>query len=170
MDPLSGAASVIAVVQLAGSIFQICGQYLKNVKNATQDIQRFQEQIAALTKVLQSLYDLIRGSNGNTLTTMRDLINNIAKCSSVLEDLKVKIDPEITQQGVRRQWGLRAWKWPLARSEVDYTIKELDWYKATFSLSLQVDQVYAPDHNPISLSRNNSDTGLGGLRIRSTKR
>lgn len=170
MDPLSGAASVIAVVQLAGSIFQICGQYLKNVKNATQDIQRFQEQIAALTKVLQSLYDLIRGSNGNTLTTMQDLINNIAKCSSVLEDLKVKIDPEITQQGVRRQWGLRAWKWPLARSEVDYTIKELDWYKTTFSLSLQVDQAYAPNHNLISLSRNNSDAGLGGLRIRSTKR
>ncbi|OGE57195.1 hypothetical protein PENARI_c002G03634 [Penicillium arizonense] len=155
MDPLSGAASVIAVVQLAGNIFQICEQYLKNVKNATQDIQRFQEQIATLTQVLQSLYDLIQGPNGNTLTTTQDLINNIAKCSSVLGELKVKIDPEITQQGLRRQWGFRAWKWPLARSEVDYTIKELDWYKATFSLSLQVDQARSTNsiHQKIDLSR-----------------
>lgn len=61
MDPLSGAASVIAVIQLAGSIFHICGRYLNNVKNATREIQRFQEQIAALTKVLQSLYELIQG-------------------------------------------------------------------------------------------------------------
>jgi DNA modification methylase len=61
MEPLSGAASVIAVIQLAGSIFHICGKYLNNVKNATEDIQRFQEQIVALTQVLQSLYELIRG-------------------------------------------------------------------------------------------------------------
>jgi hypothetical protein len=139
MDPLSGAASVIAVIQLTGGIVQICGKYLNKVKNATQDIQRFQEKIAALAQVLQSLGELIRGSDGNKLTATQDLVDNIAKCSTALTNLKEKIDPETTQRRMRK-WGLRALKWPLARSEVDLAIMELEWYKTTFALSLQVDQ------------------------------
>ncbi|CAI7609840.1 unnamed protein product, partial [Penicillium glandicola] len=139
MDPLSGAASVIAVIQLTGSILQICGKYLNNVKNAKQDIQRFQEKVAALSQVLHSLDELIRGSDGNKLTATQDLIHNIAKCSSALTNLKEKINPETTQRHMRK-WGLRAFKWPLARSEVDFAIMELESYKTTFTLSLQVDQ------------------------------
>jgi fatty acid-binding protein DegV len=77
MDPLSGAARVIAVVQIAGTILQICGKYLNNVKNATQDIQRFQERIAALTLVLESLDKLTRGSNCGRLTATQGLVGNI---------------------------------------------------------------------------------------------
>lgn len=102
MDPLSGAASVIAVIQLTGGIVQICGKYLNNVKNATQDIQRFQEKIAALAQVLQSLDELIRGSDGNKLTATQDLVDNIAKCSSALTNLKEKINPETTQRRMRK--------------------------------------------------------------------
>lgn len=139
MDPLSGAASVIAVIQLTGTIVQICGKYLKHAKNATQDIQRFQEKIAALAQVLQSLNELVRGSTGNKLTATQDLVKNIAKCSSALTRLKKKIDLETTQTGMRK-WGFRAFKWPMARSEVDDAIIEIEWYKTTFALSLQVDQ------------------------------
>lgn len=139
MDPLSGAASVIAVVQLTGSILQICGNYLNNVKNAKQDIQRFQLKIAALAQVLQSLDELIRGSNGNRLIATQELVDSIAKCSSALTNLKEKIDPETTQRGMRK-WGLLAFKWPLARPEIDDAIMEIEWYKTTFALSLQVDQ------------------------------
>lgn len=139
MDPLSGAASVIAVIQLTGSIVQICRKYLNNVKNATQDIKRFQEKIAALTHVLQSLEELVRGSDGNKLAATQDLVDNIAKCSLALTNLKEKIDPETTQRRMRK-WGLRALKWLLAQSEVDFAIIELDWYKTTFALSLQIDQ------------------------------
>lgn len=150
MDPLSGAASVIAVIQVTGSIVQICRKYLNNVNNATRDIQRLQEKIVVLAQVLQSLNELIHRSNGNRLTTtMQNLIDNIAKCSSTLTNLKEKIDPKTTQRGMRK-WGLRAFKWPLGRSEVDDAIMELEWYKTTFALALQVDQTYAPDQNPIS--------------------
>ncbi|OQD92797.1 hypothetical protein PENVUL_c210G09392 [Penicillium vulpinum] len=154
MDPLSGAASVIAVIQLTGGIVQICGKYLNNVKNATQDIQRFQEKIAALAQVLQSLDELIRGSDGNELTATQDLVDNIAKCSSALTNLKEKINPETTQRRMRK-WGLRALKWPLARSEVDSAIMELEWYKTTFALSLQVDQTRSTNsiHKKIDLSK-----------------
>ena len=139
MDPLSGAASVIAVIQLTGVILQICGKYLNNVKNAKKDIQLFQEKVAALSQVLHSLDELIRGSDGNKLTATQDLVDNIAKCSSALTNLKERINPETTQKQMRK-WGLRALKWLLARSEVDFAIMELESYKTTFALSLQVDQ------------------------------
>ncbi|KAJ6142464.1 hypothetical protein N7471_001917 [Penicillium samsonianum] len=139
MDPLSGAASVIAVIQLTGVILQICEKYLNNVKSAKQDIQRFQEKVAALSQVLHSLDELIRGSDGNKLTATQDLVDNIAKCSSALTNLKERINPETTQKQMRK-WGLRALKWPLARSEADFAIMELESYKTTFALSLQVDQ------------------------------
>jgi hypothetical protein len=38
MEPLSGAASVIAVIQLTGAIAQICGSYIRKVDEARQDI------------------------------------------------------------------------------------------------------------------------------------
>ncbi|KAJ9481305.1 hypothetical protein VN97_g12182 [Penicillium thymicola] len=88
MDPLSSAASVIAVIQLTGGIVKICRKYLNNVKNAKQDIQGFQEKIADLAKVLRSLDELIRGSDGNKLTVTQDLVDNIAKCSSALTNLE----------------------------------------------------------------------------------
>ncbi|KAF4772650.1 hypothetical protein HAV15_005067 [Penicillium sp. str.  len=154
MDPLSGAASVIAVIHLTGSIVQICGKYLNNVKNATQDILRFQEKITALALVLRSLDELIRGSDGNKLTATQDLVDNIVKCSSALTNLKDKINPETTQRRMRK-WGLQALKWPLARSEVDFAIMELEWYKTTFALSLQVDQTRFTNsiHKKIDLGR-----------------
>lgn len=140
MDPLSGAASVIAVVQLTGTIAQICGKYLNNVKNAKQDIQRFQEKTIALAQVLQSLDELLHRSNGIELTATKSLVDNIATCYSALTKLKEKIDPETTQ-GHMRKWGLRAFKWPLTRSELDDALNEIEGYKTTFSFSLQVDQM-----------------------------
>jgi hypothetical protein len=137
MDPLSGAASVIAVVQLAGGIVKICGKYLSEVKDATQDIQRLKEKITALAHVLQSLKELIGGSDGNKLTATQDLVDDIDNCFSALTNLK--IDPETTQKRMRK-WGLRALKWPMVRSEVDSVIMELEGYKTTFALALQVDQ------------------------------
>jgi hypothetical protein len=98
MDPLSGAASVIAVIQLTGVILQICGKYLNSVKSAKQDIQCFQEKVAALSQVLHSLDELIRESDGNKLTATQDLVDNIAKCSLALTYLKERINPETTQK------------------------------------------------------------------------
>lgn len=127
---LSVAASAMTVVQLTGTTVAICQTYLNNVRNAKQDIQRLQEKIIALAQVLQSLNELLRGSNSTKLTT-HDLVDNIAACSSALTKLKERIDPETTRRRMRK-WGLRAFKWPLTRSEVDDSIGEIEWYITTF--------------------------------------
>lgn len=139
MDPLSGAASVITVIQLATAITQICGTYLNKVKDVKRDIHCFQEEVIALAHVLQSLDELLNGPNSTKITATQDLVNNITTCSSALAKLKEKIEPETTQRHMRK-WGLRAFKWPLKWLEVDDAISEIEQYKTMFSLSLLVDQ------------------------------
>ncbi|OQD94832.1 hypothetical protein PENSOL_c023G07534 [Penicillium solitum] len=197
MDPLSGAASVIAVIQLTGAIVQICGKYLNNVKNAAQDIQRFQEKIATLAQVLyavfcqmdplssaasviaviqltgslvklcggyiqevkdareeiytlqqtitglqgtlQDLLHLLQSNDGMSLLTSSRLASNITHCFSNLHALEAKLDPGKGKK-LMRKVGLRALKWPLKRAEVQGAIQNLERFKTSFLLSLQVDQ------------------------------
>jgi hypothetical protein len=140
MEPLSGAASVIAVIQLTGKIVEICGGYINKVKNAKQDILRLQQETSGLTNVLETLHDLLRGPGGLKLTTSQKLFDDVTKCSSTLTKLMEKIDPETTQNPMRRL-GLRALKWPLERGEVAEAINDVKGYQSLFSLALQVDQM-----------------------------
>jgi chromosome segregation and condensation protein ScpB len=109
--------------------------------SAREDIQRLQKKVAALTQVLRSLVELLRGPNGTKLRITSDLASNIAMCSSLLGKLEEKMDPEISQSRMRRL-GLRAFKWPLSRSEIENILDEIERYTTMFGLSLQVDQMY----------------------------
>lgn len=140
MDPLSCAASVIAVIQLAGSLASICGGYIKKVKNAQKDILDLHEEISSLQKVLESLNKLLRGPGGEKLTSLQQIFDDTIKCSSILKTLGDRINPETTQSSTRRL-GLRSLKWPLQRTEVDETIDQIKRYKSLFAFALQVDQV-----------------------------
>jgi phage-related minor tail protein len=140
MEPLSGAASVIAVIQLTGKIVEICGGYINKAKNARQDILQLQQEIWGLTEVLKMLDNLLRGPDGLRLTTSQKLFDDVEKCSSTLTELKEKIDPDTTQ-GPMRRLGLRALKWPLKRGEVVEAINDIEGYQSLFSLALQVDQM-----------------------------
>ncbi|KAL4887992.1 WD40-repeat-containing domain protein [Aspergillus ambiguus] len=125
MEPLSGAASVIAVIQLTAAIAQICGNYIRKVDEARQDIIHLQEEVDALSRVLKSLNNLLQSTDRMKLGTSDDLIDNLAKCSSTLTILMGKIDPQKTQRRMRK-WGLRAFKWPLSHEEVIKAINEIE--------------------------------------------
>ncbi|KAJ5746418.1 hypothetical protein N7520_011600 [Penicillium odoratum] len=144
MDALSGVASVIGVIQLAGSVIEICGGYLRNVKNAKDDILRLQQDVISLSEILSTLHDLLRGLDGPKLTTTQNLSHNLMGCESALTNLKEKLSVQSTQNPMRR-WGLRALKWPLKRSEVDDAAHQIERYKTLFSLALDIDQMKATD-------------------------
>jgi hypothetical protein len=55
MDPLSCAASVLVVIQVAGAVANICGDYIKQVKKAHKDINDLAGEIKSLRIILESL-------------------------------------------------------------------------------------------------------------------
>lgn len=53
MDGLSSAASVISVIQVAGRILSLCGNYIIAVKGAKNDIEHLHKEVKSVTGVLQ---------------------------------------------------------------------------------------------------------------------
>lgn len=147
MDGLSSAASVIAGIQLAGSIAKLCARYIQEVKDAPDDIITLQRTISGLEGVFQRLNSLLEDSRGAKLPTSSSVVNNLSDCLSHLEALKQKIDLGRGKRAMRRL-GIRALQWPLKRTEVERIIHDLEIYKPTFTLSLQVDQTYVPQSKP----------------------
>jgi hypothetical protein len=139
MDGLSSAASVIAVIQLTGSIVKICGSYLQEAKDARDQIFALQRTVAGLESILQKLNELLQGPCDAKLGTSSSLVNDISDCLSLLEGLREKINP-IRGGRMMKRLGIRALKWPLKHTEVDKAIHDLERYKSSFILSLQVDQ------------------------------
>ncbi|KAA8641922.1 uncharacterized protein ATNIH1004_010861 [Aspergillus tanneri] len=145
MEPLSGAGSVIAVIQLASCIAKILGDYINDVKIAKRDILDLQQEIDGLAGVLRKLNTLLDRSNSEKFNSSNALLDDVKECSSTLEILKTKINSEMAGITMKR-WGLRALKWPLKRTEVDETIKRIERYKSLFTLALQLDQTRSIDH------------------------
>lgn len=141
MDALSSAASVIAVIQLAGSLVKLCGGYIQEVKDARDEIFTLQQAIAGLQGTLQDLHKLLQSTDGMDLPTSSRLVSNITDCLFDLRDLEAKLDLGKGNK-LMRKVGLRALKWPLKRAELEGVIQNLERYKSSFLLSLQVDQTY----------------------------
>ena len=52
MEGLAGAASIIAVIQVADRILTLCGNYALAVKDAKKDIEYLMTEVASLDNVL----------------------------------------------------------------------------------------------------------------------
>ena len=55
MDPLSITASVITVIQIAGTISSICKDYITTVKDAPKDLRRVAIEVGSIKSVLEVL-------------------------------------------------------------------------------------------------------------------
>lgn len=141
MDPLSSAASVIAVIQLTGSLVKLCGGYIQEVKDARHEISTLQQAITGLQGTLQDLHKFLQSNEGKVLPTASRLVSNITDCLSDLRALEARLDPG-KKKKLMRKVGLRALRWPLKRAEMEGVIQNLERHKSSFLLSLQVDQTY----------------------------
>ena len=135
------AAGVIAVIQLTGSLVKLCGGYIQEVNDARDEIFTLQRSIAGLQGTLQDLHRLLQSKYGNNLRTSSRLVNDTTDCVSYLRALEARLDPG-KGKNLMKKVGLRALKWPLKRTEVEGVTKNLERYKSSFLLSLQVDQTY----------------------------
>lgn len=146
MDGLSAAASVIGVIQIAGTVASLCSRYLKTAKNAKRDIERLQGELNSLLAVLTGAQSLLEGPKGTRLQTLRELRDGLTECSSQLSDLKAKLEkrrPEATEK-ILKLIGAHA-RWPFESSDVDDIIRNLNNCRDTISAALNIDQTYVTE-------------------------
>lgn len=141
MDPLSLTASVIAIIQLTGSLAKLCGGYIGEVRNAQEEILKLCQAITGLQGTLKDLQSYLQSDNGKALPTTSQLANSIDDCLSELRKLETRLDPG-KRKTLMNKVGLQALKWPLKRGDMENIVKNLERYKSSFILSLQIDQTY----------------------------
>ena len=67
MDPLSGVASVIAVIDVGSKVLKLCSQYYTTVKDAKDDIGRLKTAQTILQDILREVQQMPNeAENGHT--------------------------------------------------------------------------------------------------------
>jgi hypothetical protein len=143
MDPVSAAASVIAVVQISAQVFDLCRTYFLEVKEARKDIQLLRDEVTSLQDVLTNVADLAEDP-GSAKLSILSLLNQqdgpLQRCQKDLIGLFAKLE---LGQGKHKmkQFGLRALKWPFSSKDVEKLLTTIGRHKATFNLALTGDLV-----------------------------
>ena len=139
MDGLSGAASIIAVVDISAKVASLCFQYSVAVKDAKMDIERLQKKVTDIKNVLEEVRRLLDKQDKSQLSTTRKLLDSLKECHQQLRGLKAQLEPGRGRKAMQRV-GFRALKWPFTSKQVEKMVVSLEHYEHTFSLALQVDQ------------------------------
>jgi hypothetical protein len=138
MDGLSGAASVIAVIDISAKIGSLCFQYSMAVKDAKNNIERMQRKVGDITHILETIMQLLDNQAKTRLSTTQGLSDSLRQCLQDLKDVKVKLEPGKGRRTMSRI-GLRALRWPFTSKQVEKIVSTLDGYKQTFMSALEVD-------------------------------
>jgi len=102
MDGLSGAAGVIAVVDISAKITSLCFQYLIAVKDAKNDIERLQRKVAEIGGILEKIKQLLDGRDKAQLSTTSELSDSLKEYFRELEELKAELEPGKTHKVMSR--------------------------------------------------------------------
>ena len=143
MDGLSAVASVIAVVQTSGLVFDLCRTYYLQVKDARKDIKLLRDEVTSLQDVLTTVADLAedpRSAKQPILSLLNQPDGPLKQCQKDLTSLAAKLDPGQGKHTMK-QFGLRALKWPFSSKDVERFITIIGRHKATFNLALTADHV-----------------------------
>ena len=93
MDGLSGAASVIAVIDISAKITSLCFRYSVAVRDAKKDIERLQRKVTDIKGVLEKIKQLLDGRDKAQLSTTHTLSNSLKECFQQLKELKTELEP-----------------------------------------------------------------------------
>jgi ankyrin repeat protein len=111
MDPLSAAASAIAVIQLSASVLGTCYKYISQVKDAPTDVARIVSEVGSLKAILSDIQP------------KEALEGPLRICGEILNELDGKLKSS-------------RFRWPFETGRVDKLLNKLGAQKSTFILVL----------------------------------
>lgn len=136
-EVLSVAASIIAVLQLTGTVASLGYGYIGGVKRASKDLGELLKELGSLTSVLITLKDYVDANPCSpALQKLGGQDGPIHGCFRELEILQTKLEPRDGFKGI-----VDNLKWPLKDTETAQFISRIERHKSLFMLALTVDQM-----------------------------
>lgn len=139
MEPVGVAASIVALIQVAGKLTALGYSYMKDVKRATTDIDNMTRMTKSFGDLLCNLMEDL-GDAGHDSSILRSLRTEISECHAELASLEVKLNKHREKKGLRGR--LRSLKWPLEAAENNEIIARIERYKSTFSVAMSSANLY----------------------------
>ena len=162
MDPLSGSASVITLLQLTSTVIK----YLSDVRDGPKELQRIRLEISSILNILMMLQDQAdQAKYGDSLSSSLSALDvpngPFEQFRAALERLASKLAPV---EGWRK-FG-KAFKWPFEKEEIRGILNIIERQKAIFSLARQNDHIALS--KTIEASIKNIHKGVNEFRIEVT--
>ncbi|KAB5575789.1 ankyrin repeat-containing domain protein [Coniochaeta sp. 2T2.1] len=133
-DPLSAAASIVALLQLSGTVIG----YLREIKN--RDSPRLRSVLRSTEGVLQTLQETIEDAQleptetwSKTIRTLDGDEGPICQLSAALGSVNALLQ--------RHASGPRKFLWPFKKGEVDELVQSIETQKLLLTLALENDHV-----------------------------
>lgn len=146
-EPLSLAASIIAVLQLTAKTFEITYGYISAVKDANSEIRRLDDGLSKLKSLLLGLEELEEGSeeeehsddgaDEKKETRKQSLAMWLEECKDELECLVKKLGNAHNQENKLKEFAAKI-MWPLNRDDVERVHKLIEENKTTVMLGLGI--------------------------------
>jgi len=130
-DPLSISASIIATIQLTGTVIA----YFEDTKNAAADQKKLLDETKAIQKVLRiktKIEHLLANYDKEWTESMAELEDPLERLRKSVERLASKLKPA---SGINKLWKTVSWH---ARKEgIQEVILSIERYKSLFILAAQ---------------------------------
>lgn len=139
MEPLSAAASIIALIQVAGKLAFLGGKYIQGVKHASKDIDELIRELNSFKQVLVALKEHAEKVSQKSVV-LQGLNGQIQECTQQLESLGTELERGMsTQKGLQKIF--RSLKWPFKGPETAQIIERIERHKSSFTVALSADNL-----------------------------
>jgi len=141
MDSLSGAASLIAVIQIAQSVASGLKDYYEGVRAARDDIRKLYNSTKGLESILSTIQDILNRGDEALAKSKKSLEPSLRQ--SELDPTKLRFDLQGSCEKFQR-FGKAAQSlaWPFKKKVVERTVTALERNKSALMLGLGVENLY----------------------------
>lgn len=156
MDPLSLAASITGLVQIAGIVISRCYDYGCAVSSAPTDQRQLLTEVTTLSGLLIGLQSRVNADSLDTSSSTYGMVgmgDTVRECQVILREVANRLDGasvgvevvdgvgEGERMGTMRKLriGLKRALWPLKQKETLELVERLERQKATLTMALSTD-------------------------------
>ena len=135
MDPLSISASIVALVQLTGTVIE----YLHGVKGAFEDCQNILSELTSVSGMLFILQDHADQQEDSWSLTLKLLSGSEGPLAQLRTSLGILVSKLSPVKGLKEVG--KAFAWPFQKEEIKEILNTIERQKALLTLARQNDHM-----------------------------
>jgi hypothetical protein len=144
MDGLSGAASVVAIIQIAQILGSALKDYYDSVRDARDDIRKLYNSVKSLEAILLAIHDVLNRQPQSTLLRSALFVDPAGPLrQSELDLTNLKSDLNAESKPTRFGNAARALTWPFKKKDVEKIVVRLERHKSSLDLEIGVETLLA---------------------------